>query len=109
MTNFDMTEEEVSKILLRDKVKIDRDVDAEDAGKKWALNYASYSELWALEQIIHRLHDEDHEISLSERIAKCLGRGPDVFWFLVRGKECRDVSHQEALEQIPFSWHSRNF
>ena len=70
---------------------------AAEAGRAWALDEAAYPDLWALEQLNFALYDEDTETPLSLRIARCLGKGPDVFWYQMRGKRAVEVSHEEAL------------
>jgi hypothetical protein len=69
---------------------------AESAGADWALNSATYAELWALENVMHALWEKDQDVPLSLRIAQALGEGPDVFWYQMRGTSWEDVSHEEA-------------
>jgi hypothetical protein len=51
-----------------------------------------------LEILISDLYEYD--TPLPARVALSLGQGQDVFWLLVRGKGCKEVSYQEALSFI---------
>lgn len=92
-----MWSNELQNLLKRGRSVINS-LSAEEAGRDWALNIATYPELWALEQLIEDLWQKDQDVSVPLRVAKCLGQGPDVFWFQVRGKACDDVDHNEALD-----------
>jgi hypothetical protein len=90
-----MYSKELQKLLDR-SVSIPRDLTATEAGQYWALEIATYYELWALEELISNLYKE--EGWLPERIAVCLGQSKDVFWLIVRGKLSKDVDVREALD-----------